>query len=106
MAARAGVDPDGLRRRAQEAVLSVVRRGADGLGLIDALSPHQLEGACTPDLAMLAVTALDAACPAGWQPPLEAHAVPAMVIYTPAAAEGLDVAVAEIARPDGLAAAR
>jgi hypothetical protein len=29
-----------------------------------------------------------------------------MVIYTPAAAEGLDVAVAEIARPDGLAAAR
>jgi hypothetical protein len=70
MAKRPDVGPDTLHRRAQEAVLSGLRRGEDIQDLIGAVAPHHVHGSFTPDVAMLdlAVTALDLACPAGVEP--------------------------------------
>ncbi len=70
MAKRVGVDPDGLHRRAQIAMLTGLPRGNDVYNAMGAVAPNHVPGRFTPDVALLefAVTALDLACPPGAEP--------------------------------------
>jgi len=70
MAKRHGEDPDVLHREAQTAILSGLAAGEDALELLLAVSPYDVRGHFTPDVALLevAAAALGLACPPGSEP--------------------------------------
>ena len=64
------VDVGDLHRRAQVVALSGLSQGRDAVDIVAAISPTDVPGRFTPDVALLelAVTALDLACSAAAQP--------------------------------------
>ena len=70
MAKQQRVDPDVLRRQAQQSALAALQRGDDLDAITDAVATSEVPHWFTPDMAILelAVTALELATPAGSEP--------------------------------------